>query len=53
MKADIVSVGDVFVAGIAVALGRVGNKTGVSQLFILAKAVTAVADDTANFPVGI
>jgi hypothetical protein len=53
MKAHFISMSDVFVAGVAITLGRVGNKTRVSQLFVLVLAITAVTDNTADFAMSI
>jgi len=52
MEADIISVGDVLVAGIAITFGRVAYQSHVGQLFFLSPAVTTVTDNTANLPVG-
>jgi len=52
MEANRIHMGDVLVAGVAVAIGRVDNQTRVGQFFIIVPAVAAVADNTAYLTVG-
>jgi len=52
METNLVGMGDVLVAGIAITLGRVGYQPHMSYFFFLYTAVTAVTDDAANLTMG-
>jgi len=52
VKIKIMRFSNIFVAGLAVAIGRVDNQTRVSQLFVFFLAVAAVADNAAYLTVG-
>ncbi len=52
MKANIIGVGDVLVAGIAITIRRVSYQTCVRKLLVFQSTVTAVADDAADLTMG-
>ena len=53
MEADIIGMGDIFVAGIAIPLGGVGYQLLVSDCFIRGATVAAVTYNTAHRAVDI
>jgi len=52
MEADIVCVGNVFMAGVAITLGRVGYQSHVGDFFISITAITTVTNNTADLTMG-
>jgi len=52
VEANLVHVGDILVAGVAITFRGVDYQTCVGGFLIFGTAITAVADNAANFPVG-
>ena len=52
MQAEIVGLGDIFVAGVTVTIGRIANHSYVRQFFITFLAIATMADNTAYFTMG-
>ena len=52
MEANLIHVGDIFVAGVTITLRRVGYQPHVGTFLAFDTAVTTVTDNTADLPVG-
>lgn len=52
VEANLIHMGDIFVAGVAICLRRVGYQPHVGDFFIFFTAVAAVTDNAANLTVG-
>lgn len=52
MEANLIHMGDVLMAGIAITLGRIAYQPHMCYLFVFLPAVTTMTDDAADLTVG-
>jgi hypothetical protein len=52
VETNLIDVGDILMAGIAITFRRVNYQTCVSKLFIFQATVTAMADDATDLAMG-
>ena len=52
MEANLIHVGDIFVAGVAITLRRISYQPHMSNFLVFGTAATAMTDNAADFTVG-